>query len=139
MVNLRIWDSDPDRKVLNIRSGKGKKDRITLLSEKIHTYLRQYYREYRPKVWLFEGQQGEAYSYESARKIFQRACMAAGIRKQVSLQTLRHSSATHLLEQGADLRYIQALLGHYSSKTTEIYNHIIRKGLENIKSPFDNL
>ncbi|WP_219921617.1 tyrosine-type recombinase/integrase [Rufibacter sp. XAAS-G3-1] len=127
---------DSGRRILNVRAGKGKKDRVTLLSGKILTYLRQYYKAYRPKDWLFEGQDGEAYSYGSARKVFKRACE---IKKKVSLHTLRHSFATHLLEQGADLRYIQALLGHHSSKTTEIYTHITRKGMEKIKSPLDNL
>ncbi|RNI27186.1 recombinase XerD [Rufibacter immobilis] len=139
LINLRVADVDSGRKVLNIRAGKGKKDRVTLLSEKILIYLREYYRAYRAKDWLFEGQDGEAYSYGSAQKVFRRACDAAGIKKKVSLHTLRHSFATHLLEQGADLRYIQALLGHHSSKTTEIYTHITRKGMEKIKSPLDNL
>ncbi|WP_082780460.1 site-specific tyrosine recombinase/integron integrase [Rufibacter sp. DG15C] len=139
LINLKVIDIDSQRKVLNIRAGKGQKDRITLLSEKILIYLRQYYQQYKPKVWLFEGQAGEAYSYTSARKIFKNACLKAGIQKEVSLHTLRHSFATHLLEQGTDLRYIQVLLGHHSSKTTEIYTHITRKGMEKIKSPLDRI
>ncbi|GAA4303067.1 site-specific integrase [Nibribacter koreensis] len=139
LINLKVTDIDSQRKVLNIRAGKGQKDRITLLSEKILLYLRQYYLAYRPKVWLFEGQTGEAYSYASARKIFKNACLKAGIQKEATLHTLRHSFATHLLEQGADLRYIQSLLGHHSSKTTELYTHITRKGMEKIKSPLDHL
>lgn len=90
-------------------------------------------------MWLFEGQYGEQYSDSSIQNILKSACNKAGIKKKVTAHTLRHSFATHLLEHGTDLRYIQELLGHSSSKTTEIYTHITHKGMEKIKSPLDNL
>ncbi len=122
-----------------IRDAKGKKDRLTLLSQKTLPLLREYYRQYRPKEWLFEGANGGKYSASSLRKIFQRALQQSGIKKNVTLHSLRHSFATHLLERGTDLRYIQALLGHRSSRTTEIYTHVTKKGFENLKSPLDEM
>ena len=101
--------------------------------------MREYFRVYKPKNYLFEGADGGQYSSTSLRKIFQRALAASGIKKQASLHTLRHSFATHLLERGTDLRYIQALLGHSSSKTTEIYTHITTKGFGNLSSPLDDM
>ncbi|WP_299756939.1 tyrosine-type recombinase/integrase [uncultured Pontibacter sp.] len=139
VINLKISDVQSDRNLLLIRGGKGKKDRTTLLSQKLLESLRAYYREYRPKVWLFEGQYGGQYTTDSIRNVF-RACMEkAGLQKKVTPHSLRHSFATHLLEQGTNLRYIQSLLGHKSSKTTEIYTHITSHGLESIVSPLDNL
>ena len=139
LINLTKSDIDSKRKIIIIKEGKGKKDRYSLLSEKLLLYLRQYYKEYKPKKWLFEGATGEQYSYESCYKILQKACAKAKITKRVGLHTLRHSFATHMLERGCDLRYIQKLLGHGSSKTTEIYTHITRKGMDQLKSPLDNL
>ncbi|WPD25108.1 MAG: tyrosine-type recombinase/integrase [Candidatus Electrothrix scaldis] len=127
------------RNCIIIRGGKGMKDRITLLSHKALELLREYYRQYQPKEYLFEGAYGGRYSTTSLRKIFQRALAQSGIRKKVTLHSLRHSFATHLLERGTDLRYIQALLGHSSSKTTEIYTHVTSKGFENLKSPLDEM
>ena len=101
--------------------------------------LRKYFAEYRPKVWLFEGALGEQYSPSSLQKVFMAALRKSGVRKEATLHTLRHSFATHLLETGTDLRYIQALLGHNSSKTTEIYTHVTTRGMDKIKSPLDNL
>jgi integrase/recombinase XerD len=95
---------------------------------------------YRPEVWLFEGQyKGEPYSETSLQKVLKYALEKAAITKPVTLHWLRHSYATHLLESGTDLRYIQELLGHKSSKTTEIYTHVTEKSLEKIKSPFDDM
>ena len=111
---------------------------ISILSDKLLINLRDYFKQYKPKVWLFEGQTGEQYSETSIQHIFRNACNDAGIMKKATVHTLRHSFATHLLERGTDLRYIQELLGHSSSKTTEIYTHITRKGMEQIKSPLDN-
>jgi integrase/recombinase XerD len=139
LINLRINDVDSKRMVVNIRGSKGKKDRITLLSEKVLVLLRAYFREYRPKVWLFEGSQGNPYSATSLQKVFALALKRSGVQKDATLHTLRHSFATHLLERGTDLRYIQSLLGHSSSKTTEIYTHITTKGFEKIRSPLDDL
>jgi len=138
-TNLKIADIDSSRKAIIIKGGKGKKDRNSLLSEKLLLYLRKYFKLYKPKVWLFEGQNGEQYSESSIQQIFRRACNDAKIMKRATVHTLRHSFATHLLERGTDLRYIQVLLGHSSSKTTEIYTHITHKGMEQIKSPLDNL
>ncbi|NMM48452.1 site-specific tyrosine recombinase/integron integrase [Marinigracilibium pacificum] len=139
MINMKISDINSDRKLIHIKGAKGKKDRTTLLSDKMLIQLREYYKEYKPKRWLFEGQGGEQYSASSARSIFNRAKKVARIRKPVTLHSLRHSFATHLLERGTNLRYIQSLLGHSSSKTTEIYTHITSKGMDEIKSPLDNL
>ena len=100
---------------------------------------RNYYKEYKPKEWLFEGPKVGKYSTTSVEKIFRRAKEKACIVKHAAIHTLRHSFATHLLEHGTDLRYIQELLGHNSSKTTEIYTHITKTGMEKIKSPLDEL
>ncbi len=121
------------------KQSKGKKDRYTLLSKKTLITLRQYFAEYKPKVWLFEGESGGQYADSSIYNIFSKALKIAGITKKVSIHSLRHSFATHLLENGTDLRYIQSLLGHSSSKTTEIYTHITTKGFDQIKNPLDNL
>lgn len=139
LINLKIKDIDSERKQIRIEQGKGKKDRYTLLSAKTLDLLRQYFREYKPQEYLFEGQACAQYSARSVQAFFQEICKKAGIKKNVSVHTLRHSFATHLLENGTDLRYIQVLLGHESSKTTEIYTHVTTKGFEQIKSPLDNL
>jgi len=139
VLELKVADIDSQRDCLMIRAAKGNKDRVTLLSKKCLHLLRQYYRQYRPTNFLFEGANGGKYSATSLRKIFFRALVASGIKKKASLHTLRHSFATHLLERGTDLRYIQALLGHSSSKTTEIYTHMTTKGFGNIKSPLDEI
>lgn len=139
VLNLKPTDIDSQRNCIIVRNGKGKKDRMTLLSDKALILTREYYRQYRPKIWLFEGANGGKYSITSVRKIFQRALVKSGVRKEVTLHSLRHSFATHLLERGTDLRYIQALLGHSSSKTTEVYTHITSKGFQNLKSPLDDM
>jgi len=138
-INLKINDIDSGREVINIRKGKGKKDRISLLSKDLLINLREYYKLYQPKEYLFTGKDNAAYSSSSVLKIVKRTAKRANINKHVTTHTLRHSFATHLLEQGTDLRYIQNLLGHASSKTTEIYTHITRKGMENIKNPLDDM
>ena len=123
-----------------IRNSKGYKDRQVPFSDKTIEMLREYYKAYKPKTWLFEGQyKGEQYSETSLQKVLHSAVTDAGIKKPVTLHWLRHSYATHLLESGTDLRYIQELLGHKSSKTTEIYTHVSQKSLQKIKSPFDDL
>ncbi|WP_241499115.1 tyrosine-type recombinase/integrase [Rufibacter ruber] len=139
VINLRITDVQSARNLLLIRGGKGKKDRTTLLSQRLLENLRAYYKEYRPKEWLFEGQFGGQYTVESIRNVFRAAVEKAGIKTKATPHTLRHSFATHLLEQGTDLRYIQTLLGHSSSKTTEIYTHITSHALGQITSPLDTL
>jgi len=140
LLNLKPADIDSNRKLLIIRNAKGRKDRITPLSDKIIEMLRVYYKIFKPKVWLFEGQkEGEQYTGSSLQEVLKLALLKTNINKPVTLHWLRHSYATHLLENGTDLRYIQELLGHKSSKTTEIYTHVSTKSLQNIKSPFDEL
>ena len=139
-INLKFKDIDSDRMQIRVEQGKGKVDRYSLLSVRTLIILREYYKQYRPTVWLFEGvKKGEQYSTRSIQQVFQDAVHKAGITKDVSVHTLRHSFATHLLENGTDLRYIQSLLGHANLKTTEIYTHITTKGFDQIKSPMDTL
>lgn len=139
VIALKIKDIDSERKQIRIEQSKGKKDRYTLLSHKTLDLLRAYFKEYRPKEFLFEGQDGGQYSTRSIQAFFKEICQKAGIKKAVTVHTLRHSFATHLLENGTDLRYIQTLLGHESSKTTEIYTHVTTKGFDQIKNPLDGL
>jgi len=140
LLNLKPEQVDSKRHLLHILNAKGKKDRVIPISDKVIGMLREYYKIYRPKTWLFEGQiAGEPYSEESLAKVLKIACLKVKIAKPVTLHWLRHSYATHLLESGTDLRYIQELLGHKSSKTTEIYTHVSEKSLQKISSPFDNL
>ncbi len=140
LLNLKFEHIDSKRNILIIKQSKGKKDRIAPLSLKIIEMLREYYTAFKPKVYLFEGQElGTKYSEQSLQKVLKQALEKVKITKPVTLHWLRHSYATHLLESGTDLRYIQELLGHNSSKTTEIYTHVSTKNLQNIKSPFDDL
>ena len=140
LLNLVPVDIDSKRGILHIRQSKGKKDRIVPISVKLIDILREYYISYKPERYLFEGQgKGMQYSASSLNKVLGEACLKSGIKKPVTLHWLRHSYATHLLESGTDLRYIQELLGHSSSKTTEIYTHVSIKSIQNIKSPFDEL
>ncbi|CAN1554322.1 XerD Site-specific recombinase XerD [Flavobacteriaceae bacterium] len=140
LLHLKPNDIDSKRGIVIIRQSKGKKDRIAPLSDKILIMLRDYYLAFKPKTWLFEGHiAGEIYSEKSLQSVLKKALNKSGITKPVSLHWLRHSFATHLLESGTDLRYIQELLGHNSSKTTEIYTHVSTKNIQQIKSPFDDL
>ncbi len=144
VVRLKIKDIDSQRMQIRVEQSKGKKDRYTILSTKALTVLRSYFKDYRPTEWLFEGQLSEGnlqgpYSARSIQAILKQSAEKAGIKKDISVHTLRHSFATHLLENGTDLRYIQSLLGHESSKTTEVYTHITTKGFDQIKSPLDHL
>lgn len=136
---LELQHVDRGRKQLLILGAKGKKDRISLLSPKLLGVLDTYLAEYRPKRLLFEGQSGGTYSEASVQAVFHAAKNKAGIIKPATVHTLRHSFATHLLENGTDLRYIQTLLGHSSSKTTEAYTHVSTNALGNIRSPLDGL
>jgi site-specific recombinase XerD len=139
LTNLLLKDINYDRKQVFVESGKGDKDRYTLLSENCLREIQAYLKEYRPKHWLFEGQDGGRYSTRSVQAILRRAVEASGVNPRTTVHTLRHSFATHLLEQGVDLRYIQDLLGHSSSKTTEIYTHVTTKATGKIVSPLDNI
>ncbi len=139
LINLKVTDIDSKRMQIRIEQGKGKKDRYTILSKKMLEMLRRYFQHFKPKEWLFEGAKGAHYSSRSIQLVVKDSAKKAGIKKQMSVHTLRHSFATHLLENGTDLRYIQSLLGHSSSKTTEVYTHITTKGFDQIVSPLDKL
>lgn len=139
IVNLKLTDIDSNRMQVAIRGAMGKKDRYTNLPESALEDLREYYKLYQPKVWLFEGQYGGQYSKNSVQNVFKTNLKKAGIKKQIGIHGLRHSYATHLLESGADLRYIQELLGHHSIKTTQIYTHVSTASVKNITSPLDKL
>lgn len=138
LIHLKVEDIDSQRRLIKIRGAKGKKDRYTLLSDKLIELLRKYYRVYSPKEWLFEGQNGGEYSTTSVAKIFKAAVKKAGIKKHITPHSLRHSFATHLLEQGTNLRYIQEILGHENPKTTQIYTRVATNELSNIRSPLDD-
>jgi integrase/recombinase XerD len=139
LLNLKIKDIDSKRMQVFVRQAKGGKDRYTLLSKTVLPVLRQYFKEYKPKEWLFEGIKGNQYSESSVQAIVKKAFSRAGILKKASPHTLRHCFGTHLIETGTNLRYIQALMGHSSSKTTEIYTHITTKGFDQIINPLDKL
>lgn len=139
VISLKVSDIDSNRMLIHIRSAKGKKDRYTLLSKSFLDLLRAYYKEYKPKEYLFEGQNNKQYTSTSAQKVLKRAVEKVGLKKRITLHTLRHSFATHLLENGTDIRYIQELLGHNSPKTTMIYTHVTEMSIRKIKNPFDNL
>ena len=138
LLNITINDINSERMIIHINGAKGKKDRISLLSENLLQLLRQYYKQHHSKKYLFEGQNGGKYSATSVANILKKAAKKIGISKTVTPHMLRHSFATHLLEQGTDLRYIQELLGHESSKTTEIYTHVSKKAIDKIKNPIDD-
>ena len=139
LINLKIADIDSNRMTIRIENGKGNKDRIVPLSESVLTLLRVYFKSYRPKTYLFNGKESLQYSATSLRKVFIRAKNKAGIIKKCSLHTLRHSYATHLLEGGIHLRYIQDLLGHRSPKTTQIYTHVSSEESRKIISPIEKI
>ena len=140
VVRLKLENIDFERKLIHVKGGKGKKDRYTILSQVVIKYLTEYVRFMRPGEWLFPGaKSGTHITERSVQKIMDKAVAKAKISKRVTVHTLRHSFATHLLEGGTDLRYIQALLGHASSKTTEIYTHVSRRKLANIQSPLDRI
>ncbi len=137
-VNLRLEDIDTERKLIYIKGAKGRKDRFTLLSDTTLKTIRIYIEFYKPEVWLFPSIDKKSHiTTRTAERVFEQACEKAGIAKGVSIHSLRHSFATHLLESGVDLRYIQELLGHKSSKTTEIYTHVSNKDLSKIKNTLD--
>ncbi len=140
VVKLRIEDIDSKRMMIHIRQSKGRKDRYVMLSEVALQILRTYVKKYYVEKWLFPGgREGRHITERSVKKIFEKAKIKAKIQKDVSIHSLRHSFATHLLEGGIDLRYIQELLGHTSSKTTEIYTHVSQKNISQIKSPLDTM
>lgn len=137
LLNLKINDIDSKRMLVRVEGSKGNKDRYTLLSKSSLDDLRLYYREWKPQNYLFEGRRASKYTAESVLNIVKKSAEKAGIRNTVTPHVLRHSFATHLLESGTDLRQIQVLLGHGSSKTTEIYTHVATNTFKNIKNPLD--
>jgi len=140
LCHLQLTDIDSSRMQLRVRQGKGNKARYTILSPKVLSQLRAYYSLYQPKNYLFEGQNKKfPISGSSARTIVKRSAKKAGIKKQVCFHTLRHSFATHLMEQGVNVRIIQQLLGHRSIKTTMVYTHLVNFKPSDVTSPFDNL
>ncbi|GAB3165188.1 hypothetical protein GCM10027291_07940 [Telluribacter humicola] len=139
IVNLKITDIDSKKMQVFIERAKGKKDRYVNLPESILVQFRTYFKEYRPNKYLFAGQYGEQYSIRSVQKVFSTGLKRAGINKVVGIHGLRHSYATHLLERGTDISYIQNLLGHNDIKTTLRYTHVSKKSIQNIKSPLDTM
>ena len=140
LLNLKVSDIDSKRHLIIIRQSKGRKDRIAPLSEKTIVLLREYFEACKPKEWLFEGQdKTNKYDESSLALVLKQAVEKCKINKPVTLHWLRHSYATHLLENGTDLRYIQEILGHSRSTITEIYTHVSNKSIQRIVSPFDSL
>lgn len=139
IVNLKITDIDSDRMKVLVSRGKGKKDRYVNLPVSILDELRQYYKDYKPKEYLFEGRYGGAYSKRSAQAVFKNTMQKAGIRKKIGIHGLRHSYATHLLELGTDISLIQKLLGHNNIKTTLLYTEITNRDILKVQSPLDKI
>lgn len=137
LINLKLIDFHIDRKQLVVKNGKGRKDRYVSLADSFLPLLSNYYYSYKPKVYFVEGQKGGKYSAESIRQFLRKSCKKANVNKTVTPHTLRHSYATHLLENGVDIRYIQSLLGHAKPETTMIYTHVKRKDLMEIQNPLD--
>jgi integrase/recombinase XerD len=139
IVNLKITDIDSKNMQVFVEKAKGKKDRYVNLPASVLDQLRDYFKAYRPKKYLFEGQYGDAYSTRSLQKVFKTALAKAKINKDTGIHGLRHSFATHLLESGTDIRFIQELLGHNDLNTTLRYTHVSQKNIKNIKSPLDSM
>jgi integrase/recombinase XerD len=139
VIKLKIKDIDSDKMVIHIKRAKGNKDRTVMLSSTLLLLLRDYFIEYRPKEYLFEGQYGGMYSDRSVQQLVKNGLKAIDYTKKASVHTLRHSFATHLIENGTDIRYVQLLLGHNNIKTTMIYTHLTDVTKRRILSPLDNL
>ncbi|NVK53541.1 MAG: site-specific integrase [Flavobacteriaceae bacterium] len=137
LINLKLTDFNLQRKQLIVRNGKGRKDRYVSLADSIFPLLSNYYHSFLPKIYFVEGKANTKYSAESVRQFLKKSCVRAKIYKTVTPHTLRHSYATHLLENGVDIRYIQSLLGHAKPETTMIYTHVKRKDLMQISNPLD--
>lgn len=138
-TNLRISDIDLSAMTIKIFNEKGKNNRTVMLSQKLLPLLHEYFKKYKPKVYLFEGTNGAKYSERSIQQIFKDACKKGGIEKKVAVHSLRHSFASHLLDTGTDIRCIQQLLGHKHLSTTQIYTRVKPISVEKIRSPFDNI
>ena len=139
LINLRLEDVDSKRMMIKLRGAKGKKDRYVQLAKTSLNLLKTYYKKEQPTTWVFEGNDGKQYSATSIFNVIKNTARKAGIKKRVYPHILRHSFATHHLEQGTDLRYIQEWLGHASSKTTEVYTHVSKKDFNRFKNPLDDI
>lgn len=139
LINMKVSDILSDQMLIKIRNSKGNKDRYVGLSNFQLELLRAYYKAYKPKIWLFEGQDGNQYSVASLLKVVKTAAKKACIKRRVTPHMLRHSFATHHLENGTNLRYIQEFLGHHSSKTTEVYTHVAKTDFKRFKNPLDEI
>lgn len=139
VVALKLSDIDSVSMLVRVEQAKGKKDRVVVLPKSVLKELREYYLEYRPKEYLFQGQNGGQYSIRSVQAVFKQALSKAGVKKKIGIHGLRHSYATHLLETGTDIRLIQELLGHSNLKPTEIYTHVTTPAKAKVKSPLDNI
>jgi integrase/recombinase XerD len=137
LINLQLAHIDIQRRQIIVKNSKGRKDRNVILAKSCISLMLNYLNTYEPKKYFAEGKPLEQYSQESIRAFLKRSCKAANITKKVTPHTLRHSYATHLLENGIDLRYIQELLGHAKPETTMIYTHVSKKDLLRIESPLD--
>jgi integrase/recombinase XerD len=138
-LDLQLAHIQPDRGIIMIKNGKGKKDRIVRFPEMLHDMYTDYLKTYDPKKYLIEGREGGQYSETSLAEVLRDAVEIAGIKKPVTPHWLRHSYATHLHEGGTDIRYIQELLGHKSSRTTEIYTHVSTREIKEIRSPIEDM
>jgi integrase/recombinase XerD len=138
-INLKISDIDSSRMLIKIAQSKGKKDRYVQLSPKLLELLRIYYKSYKPNEHLFQGQFKDEYSARSIQNILKRALYKCNIKKRITVHSLRHSFATHLIEQGTDIRIIQEILGHKDIRTTQIYTHISSANISKVKNPFDSM
>ncbi len=136
-INVRVGDLNFTKKLLTVRGGKGSKDRVTILSDKVGGVLQRYTKNKQPSDLVFESNRGGKMSDRTGQCIFEAALQDSGVRRHGSCHTLRHSFATHLLENGTDIRYIQELLGHAKLQTTQIYTHVANSNLQGIKSPLD--
>jgi len=137
LINLKLTDMDSKRRIIRIRNSKGAKDRDVPLPQSLLVQLREYYQHYKPKVYLFNGQNKLQYSAKSIDNILIKGLKKSNINKKITIHNLRHSYATHLVERNINLRYIQEALGHNSSKTTEIYTYLSKENVANMVSPVD--
>ena len=138
-IHMKLTDIDPQRGLIHIRNAKGQKDRMVNLSPQLLFILRNYARKYKPREYLFNGQDSLKYTASSIRKILHSSGKKAGIKKAIRVHTLRHSFATHMLEKGVDIRYIQEMLGHRDPKTTMIYTHVSERKINTFVNPLDEL